>query len=184
MKRNDPCFWLTDNCPACGHSCPVIYSPDLLNGPIERECGSKNNPIRKNSVCYEKWTFAATDKQKYEIIELLKLADRQDKLNTEYLENRVKLGYMMHTMQKEIAKHKPRKLSRFFSPPADFQGDIYKVAIESEYKYKAYVKEDYSTIRNEVMQIATYRRKIGEYGRVYWEIYSYPEGFEIEDNGY
>jgi len=93
LKRQEPCFWITDNCPACGHSCPAVYSPDLLKGPLDRVCGSRNNPIRKNNICHNEWGFAATEKKKQEIRELLKLAARQDELWQEYQKNRKILGY-------------------------------------------------------------------------------------------
>jgi len=92
-QRNDPCFWVEDKCPACGHSCPMVYTPDLLSGAVNRECGSKNNPIRKHTVCYEKWGFAATEERKEEIRMQLDVAKRQEVLGAEYAKNRKILGY-------------------------------------------------------------------------------------------
>jgi len=71
----------------------MVYSPDLLKGPVERECASINNPMREHDVCYEKWGFAATEKTKKKIVNLLRIAERQDVITEEYKKNRIYLGY-------------------------------------------------------------------------------------------
>lgn len=78
MKRHELIFWLDNKCPLCGHSAPVIYKPDLLNGPIEFSCASVNNPMRRNSPCYFKWSVAIELKKRKELINLLELADKYD----------------------------------------------------------------------------------------------------------
>jgi len=93
MKFNDPCFWIANNCPACGHAGRIVYTPDLLEGPIDMVCRSKDNPMRINSQCHHEWGFAATEEKKAEIRELLKLAERTNELWAEYQKNIKKLGH-------------------------------------------------------------------------------------------
>jgi len=92
-KRQEPVFWLDNGCPFCNHSAPLVYTPDLLNGPIEFECPSQFNPMRKYKPCAGKWSVAIEIKKKNELRDLLELAKRQDSLYSKINENRTKLGY-------------------------------------------------------------------------------------------
>ena len=92
-KRREPVFWLDNNCPMCGHSSPMIYKPDLLDGNIDCVCGSVSNPMRTNSPCSEKWSMTTTREERRNILVLLKIAERQDKLYKEISKNRKLLGY-------------------------------------------------------------------------------------------
>lgn len=92
-KRKESVFWLDNECPFCGHSAPLVYKPDLLKGPIEFECASKNNPLRINWPCSGRWSVAIEIAKKDELGELMALAERQDALYAEIGKNRIVLGY-------------------------------------------------------------------------------------------
>ena len=81
-RRNEPCFWVEDECSFCGNR-STVYTPDLLSGPIEKECPR----------CHHKWGFAPKDGDTSKIEKLLQLARRQDDLWDEIGINRIKLGY-------------------------------------------------------------------------------------------
>ena len=83
VKRNEPIFWLENRCPFCNHSAPMVYKPDLLNGPMMFECSSKNNWFRRNDVCYGKWSVAIEPNAISELRNLLALAERMDNLAKE-----------------------------------------------------------------------------------------------------
>ena len=95
-KRTEPCFFMWDNkCNVCGHSGPIIYTPDLLKGPVECVCRSAQNAIRVNqrTVCPYKWSIACDEEGKDRIKYLLELAVRQEGLWNEIEINRKVLGY-------------------------------------------------------------------------------------------
>lgn len=92
-RRQEPIFYLENNCPFCGHSSPIIYKPDLLDGPIECECQSIHNPMRVNTPCHGKWSVAIDIFKKDELRKLMALAIHQDELYREIDRNRKVLGY-------------------------------------------------------------------------------------------
>jgi len=91
-KRKEPIFWLDNKCPFCNHSASFVYTPDLLKGPIEFECPSKNNTIRIKT-CYGKWSVALELDKRENLLNLIKLAEKQDHLYKEISKNRILLGY-------------------------------------------------------------------------------------------
>ena len=92
-RRQEPIFWIENNCPYCGHSSPLIYKPDFLSANIDCECQSKFNPLRINHPCTARWSMAPDKKELQNIHNLLKLAEQQDKLYEQIAKNRKLLGY-------------------------------------------------------------------------------------------
>jgi len=92
-QRIEPVFWLTVTCPRCEHSHAMIYKPDLLDGPIECQCESRDNPHRAACICTQKWDVAISEDGVKELKELLHLAEEQDILYARLEENRSRLGY-------------------------------------------------------------------------------------------
>ena len=92
-QRQEPIFWVSNRCHRCNHYHSLVYTPDLLNGPIQCSCTSVNNPCRVGCECYAEWDFAATREQLEIIKENLKLAEQQDLLYAQIKRNREKLGY-------------------------------------------------------------------------------------------
>ena len=91
-KRREPVFWLDNKCPTCGHCSPLIYKPDLFKGNIDCECQSKFNRHRINNPCIAQWSVAIDKKERQNIQDLLKLAERQDELYKEIAKNCKLLG--------------------------------------------------------------------------------------------
>ena len=92
-KRRAPVFWLDQRCPKCGHVAPTVYTPDLLKGPVNRECGSINNPLRRNSQCLFNWDVAVDNDKKDRIRALMKLEDETLALVQTVEVNRKTLGH-------------------------------------------------------------------------------------------
>lgn len=43
-------FWIYQKCARCQHVATTVYTPDLLNGPVESECHRRG--------CGHKWSLA------------------------------------------------------------------------------------------------------------------------------
>lgn len=92
-KRQDPCFWLENRCTTCGHSAPSVYKPDLLEGPIDFQCQSRFNPMRRFSPCSAEWSVAIDPSEVGHLKGLLNVAEEQDELRRRVAINRNMLGY-------------------------------------------------------------------------------------------
>jgi len=79
-RRTEGAFWVNTKCPECNHNCIDIYKPDLLDGPVECECDSKNNILRRKqgNICYNKWSIAADKLGRAEIRHLIAMAEEKD----------------------------------------------------------------------------------------------------------
>jgi len=72
-RYQDHYFWLSSYCPACGHiGDKMVYTPDLLSGPMELECA--------RDTCSQKWGVAMDEPRKEKIRTQLALRGELDAL--------------------------------------------------------------------------------------------------------
>lgn len=70
-----PVFWKSNFCPSCGYLHSTVYTPDLLDGPIECTCRRHKGCEVAKYPCSAKWGFAAAPEEKERIKSLLILAE-------------------------------------------------------------------------------------------------------------
>lgn len=76
--RQEHVFWIVVKCPTCNHDNGLRYLPDLLNGPKDISCASKNNRYSKWHLIPHSFGLALDEEGKSKVRNFLTLAIEYD----------------------------------------------------------------------------------------------------------